>query len=106
MFRSCKILHYSIDDIEDNSILRRGIPVAHSIYGVPSTLSAANCMTYRVLEMALSLNHPEAVTVFTKQSLQVHCGQAMDVYCRENCICPSVEEYQEIAKKSMIESDP
>jgi geranylgeranyl diphosphate synthase type 3 len=106
MFRSCIILHCSIDDIEDNSILRRGIPVAQSIYGVPSTISAANCMTYRALEMALSLNHPEAVTVFTKQSLEVHRGMAMDIYWRENCICPSVEEYQETAKRSMIESNP
>ena len=28
-----------IDDIEDNSKLRRGVPVAHSIFGVPSTIN-------------------------------------------------------------------
>jgi geranylgeranyl diphosphate synthase type 3 len=105
MFRSCKILHYSIDDIEDNSILRRGIPVAHSIYGVPSTISAANCQIYRALEMVLSLNHSKAATVFTKQALELHHGQAMEIYWRENCVCPSVEEYLENAKRSMIESD-
>jgi len=31
-----------IDDIEDNSKLRRGIPVAHLIYGVPATINCAN----------------------------------------------------------------
>ena len=31
-----------IDDIEDDSTLRRGIPVAHSIYGVPTTINCAN----------------------------------------------------------------
>ncbi|XP_024617219.1 geranylgeranyl pyrophosphate synthase isoform X6 [Neophocaena asiaeorientalis asiaeorientalis] len=30
-----------IDDIEDNSKLRRGFPVAHSIYGIPSVINSA-----------------------------------------------------------------
>ena len=30
----CIILHCRIDDIQDNSILRRGIPAAHTVYGV------------------------------------------------------------------------
>lgn len=31
-----------IDDIEDNSTLRRGNPVAHSIFGVPAVINTAN----------------------------------------------------------------
>ncbi|KAG0700201.1 isoprenoid synthase domain-containing protein [Suillus ampliporus] len=31
-----------VDDIEDDSQLRRGIPVAHRIYGVPQTINTAN----------------------------------------------------------------
>ncbi|KAJ8586448.1 terpenoid synthase [Rhizopogon salebrosus TDB-379] len=31
-----------VDDIEDDSQLRRGIPVAHKIYGVPQTINTAN----------------------------------------------------------------
>ncbi|KAJ2809924.1 hypothetical protein FBU31_008099, partial [Coemansia sp. 'formosensis'] len=31
-----------IDDVEDNSDLRRGIPVTHKIYGVPMTINTAN----------------------------------------------------------------
>ena len=31
-----------VDDIEDNSRLRRGMPVAHSVFGVPATLNCAN----------------------------------------------------------------
>lgn len=48
-----------VDDIEDNSILRRGIPVAHSIYGVASTINAANYVYFLGLEKVLSLNHPQ-----------------------------------------------
>ena len=31
-----------VDDVEDNSQLRRGAPVAHKIYGVPQTINSAN----------------------------------------------------------------
>jgi len=48
-----------IDDIEDNSILRRGIPVAHSIYGVASAINAGNYVYFLGLEKVLGLNHPQ-----------------------------------------------
>lgn len=48
-----------IDDIQDNSILRRGIPVAHSIYGVASTINAANYVMFIALEKVNSLQNLE-----------------------------------------------
>lgn len=50
---------FSIDDIQDNSILRRGIPVAHAIYGVARTISAANYVMFIALERVIALNHPQ-----------------------------------------------
>lgn len=50
---------FRIDDIQDNSILRRGIPVAHSIYGVASTINAANYAMITALEKTLNLGHPQ-----------------------------------------------
>lgn len=50
---------YRIDDIEDNSILRRGVPVAHSIYGVASTINAANYVLFLALEKVQQLGHPD-----------------------------------------------
>ena len=37
-----------IDDIEDNSQLRRGVPVAHSIFGIPTTINCANYVYFMV----------------------------------------------------------
>ncbi len=54
-----------IDDIEDNSKLRRGIPVAHHIFGVPSTINSANYVYFLGLEKTLKLGHPDATKVFT-----------------------------------------
>lgn len=31
-----------MDDVEDDSQLRRGAPVAHKIYGIPQTINTAN----------------------------------------------------------------
>jgi len=85
-----------IDDIEDNSILRRGIPVAHKIYGVPHTINSANYIYFLGLQKVLGLDHPEATTIFTDQLLELHKGQGMDIYWRDSFICPTEEEYSKM----------
>lgn len=52
------MIFFRIDDIQDNSILRRGIPVAHSVYGIASSLSAANYVLFIALERVINLQHP------------------------------------------------
>ncbi|XP_014678637.1 PREDICTED: geranylgeranyl pyrophosphate synthase-like [Priapulus caudatus] len=82
-----------IDDIEDNSILRRGQPVAHAIYGVASTINAANYVYFLGLEKAVSLSHPDCTKVFTDQLLELHRGQGMDIHWRDTYTCPTEEQY-------------
>ncbi|XP_061692956.1 geranylgeranyl pyrophosphate synthase isoform X2 [Syngnathoides biaculeatus] len=83
-----------IDDIEDNSNLRRGFPVAHSIYGVPSVINSANYVYFLGLEKVLTLDNPEAVRVFTRQLLELHRGQGLDIYWRDTYTCPTEQEYR------------
>ncbi|XP_056464720.1 geranylgeranyl pyrophosphate synthase isoform X1 [Gadus chalcogrammus] len=83
-----------IDDIEDSSTLRRGFPVAHSIYGVPSVINSANYVYFLGLEKVLTLEHPEAVRVFTRQLLELHRGQGLDIHWRDTYTCPSEQEYR------------
>ena len=61
-----------IDDIEDGSKLRRGFPVAHSIYGVPSVINSANYVYILGLEKVLTLQDPGAVKVVIY--LTFHCN--------------------------------
>jgi geranylgeranyl diphosphate synthase type 3 len=96
----CIILCCRIDDMQDNSILRRGISAAHTVYGVPRTINAANYALFIGLNRLQSLNHPEAMALCTEHLLEVYHGQGMEIYWRDNNTCPSVEEYKEIAKKS------
>lgn len=83
-----------LDDIEDSATLRRGIPVAHAIYGVPSTINAGCYAMFMALERVVSLNHMEAIKVYTEQILDLHRGQGMELYWRDNFVCPTEEEYK------------
>ncbi|XP_072293242.1 geranylgeranyl pyrophosphate synthase [Eucyclogobius newberryi] len=83
-----------IDDIEDSSKLRRGFPVAHSIYGIPSVINSANYVYFLGLEKVLTLEHPEAVKVFSSQLLELHRGQGLDIFWRDTYTCPTEEEYR------------
>ncbi|XP_034193431.1 geranylgeranyl pyrophosphate synthase quemao isoform X1 [Osmia lignaria lignaria] len=94
-----QLLHTSsllIDDIQDNSVLRRGIPVAHNIYGTASTINAANYVIFIALERVLALNHPEGTQVYVEQLLELHRGQGMEIYWRDNYICPSETAYKQM----------
>ncbi|XP_032667449.1 geranylgeranyl pyrophosphate synthase [Odontomachus brunneus] len=91
------ILHNSsilLDDIEDNAILRRGIPAAHSVYGIAHTINASNYAIIIALEKVMALQHPEAIKIFTEQLLELHRGQGADIYWRDNHICPTEFEYR------------
>ncbi|KAL5018511.1 hypothetical protein ScPMuIL_004233 [Solemya velum] len=85
-----------IDDIEDNSQLRRGIPVAHLIYGNAHTINCANYVYFLGLEKVLKLNKPEGARIFAEEGVEIHIGQGMDIYWRESVVCPTVDEYKEM----------
>ncbi|KAK2717722.1 terpene synthase-like isoform X1 [Artemia franciscana] len=85
-----------LDDIEDASTLRRGLPVAHAIYGMPSTINCANYVCFIALQKVLALGKSEATKVYCEQMLELHRGQGMEIYWRDSFSCPSEEEYKEI----------
>jgi len=73
-----RMLHTSsllVDDIEDNSDLRRGIPVAHSIFGIPQTFNSANYVYFQALKEVRDMRNPEALDAFVDELLNLHRGQ-------------------------------
>ncbi|KAL4884272.1 isoprenoid synthase domain-containing protein [Aspergillus karnatakaensis] len=95
--RAVGLLHVAsllIDDIEDYSKLRRGFPVAHSIFGIPQTINAANYAYFQAQSEVLKLRRCEdALRIFTDELLRLHRGQGMDLYWRDSLTCPSEDEY-------------
>jgi geranylgeranyl diphosphate synthase type 3 len=63
---------HSVDDVEDSSILRRGIPVAHSIFGTPQTINSANYIYFKALQDLLVMNNPKLIEIFTEELLNLH----------------------------------
>lgn len=85
-----------IDDVEDNSILRRGLPVAHTLFGVPQTINSANYVYFCALEELQKLNNQQALNHFAEELLNLHRGQGMDLFWRDTLTCPSEDEYLEM----------
>ncbi|KAH7637710.1 geranylgeranyl pyrophosphate synthase-like [Dermatophagoides farinae] len=93
-----EMLHNSRSMIlKDNATLRRGIPVAHNIFGIASTINSANYVYFlsadKLIKEFPSAIMPKAITIFTEQLLELHRGQGMDIYWRDSYTCPSEEQY-------------
>lgn len=86
-----------VDDIQDNSTLRRGRPVAHSVFGVAQTINSANFVYFLALAELQKLRHfKEATEIFTTEMLALHRGQGMDLFWRDTLSCPTEDDYLEM----------
>ena len=112
-----EILHNSsllIDDIEDNSESRRGIKSAHVVFGLPMTINTANYMYFKAMSL-LDLLPPvqlfkqhnvssiellelraQLTKIFVDEMLNLHRGQGLDIYWRDNGIVPTEKMYFEM----------
>jgi geranylgeranyl diphosphate synthase type 3 len=85
-----------VDDVEDSSLLRRGLPVAHSIFGTAQTINSANYIYFRALDELQKLKSPKAITIYTEELLCLHRGQGMDLFWRDTLTCPNEDDYLEM----------
>ncbi|KAG0305864.1 geranylgeranyl pyrophosphate synthetase [Dissophora globulifera] len=91
-----KMLHTAIllvDDIEDGSVLRRGEPAAHKIFGIPATINCANYVYFMALAELTKIHNSDMISIFTEELLRLHRGQGMDLLWRDSMSCPTEEEY-------------
>ncbi|TKA73210.1 hypothetical protein B0A55_07775 [Friedmanniomyces simplex] len=93
-----------IDDVEDSSVLRRGVPVAHKIFGAAQTINCANYIYFCALRELGGLRgvpgggggSETAVGIYTEELLNLHRGQGMDLFWRDTLTCPSEDDYLEM----------
>lgn len=79
-----------IDDIEDNSLIRRGEDCIHIRYGSDLAINAANTLYF--LPALLVFKHPELNTnqkceiseLINQGFIQGHLGQGLDIYWSKN----------------------
>ncbi|OKL57729.1 hypothetical protein UA08_07231 [Talaromyces atroroseus] len=82
-----------IDDIQDQSLLRRGQPVAHSIFGTAQTMNSGNYIYFTALREIQQLNNPQAIDIYVNSLIDLHRGQGMELFWRDSLMCPTEEEY-------------
>mgnify|MGYP001039025046 CR=1 FL=1 len=108
-----------IDDIEDNSQFRRGMPTAHTKFGVPLTINCGNLMYFVALQKAqidlsnlygrlhteVNLDRLKFDTsqILIKEMLNLHHGQGLDIYWRDYLLqsteeLPSIQDYLQMVK--------
>lgn len=109
-----------IDDIEDDSTLRRGNTCAHIKYGIPAALNSGNLMYFVAIQKAFSSlsrfytkNNPndeaglavvknKLLDIFMEEMVNLHTGQGYDIYWRDNLEdimrkgLPTIEEYLKV----------
>lgn len=91
-----------IDDIQDNSKFRRTALATHEVYGVASTINSANYVYFQAQDKLHKLKcWPKAFEVFNAELMNLHRGQGMELYWRDNLLPPSEADYlQMIANKT------
>lgn len=87
-----------IDDIQDNAEKRNGISAAHSVYGIPLTISAAHYVIFNALKRITNL-HPEAPIISITKILESIKGQGIEIVWRDTFMCPSEADYKKMIEK-------
>lgn len=92
----------SIDDIQDNTKFRRGLPSAHKVFGVAQTINSANYVYFEAQQHLLNLpDWPKAMKTFNEEMMNLHRGQGMELYWRDTNQPPSEAGYlQMISNKT------
>ncbi|GFF64236.1 ophiobolin F synthase [Aspergillus lentulus] len=81
-----------LDDIQDGSLLRRGRPAVHEIFGVGQTINSACFHINNALRLVQQLS-PSAVLIFSEQMAHLYTGQAHDISWASHRIIPTEEDY-------------
>ena len=100
LFQNFALIH---DDIEDNSLMRRGKAALHRLHGIPLALNAGDNMLCLVYHTLLSNRSPlgdelsfRILQLFNEVAKQTFEGQAMDIGWVIHDVFPDRNEYQKM----------
>ena len=82
-----------IDDIEDNSIMRRNQPCSHIKYGIPLAINSGYFSIFKTLIIIQENFNKETLNNIIEYLYYIHQGQGMDIYYTQHKMIPSLEDY-------------
>ncbi|GLB11827.1 hypothetical protein AtubIFM57258_008699 [Aspergillus tubingensis] len=82
-----------IDDIEDDSMLRRGKPAAHLVFGKSQTINSATYLFAKASRDLDQLQQDACKAAFLDELETLALGQALDLHWKFQKKCPTTSEY-------------
>jgi geranylgeranyl pyrophosphate synthase len=84
-----------LDDMQDNSLLRRGSPATHCIFGNAQSINSATYMVVNICLVLERMPHPGlgAIDVLLNGLKELALGQSWELKWKFHLSCPSVQEY-------------
>ncbi|KAF3919199.1 Dimethylallyltranstransferase [Arthrobotrys entomopaga] len=101
-----RILHTAsimLDDMEDNSPLRRGKDAAHIVYGTPQTINSSNYLIVWAMNEVSKLGNSTCLSVLFEELRNSLIGQSFEMKWRDDVTCPTEEQYIDMIEKSFCE---
>ncbi|KAL3432227.1 isoprenoid synthase domain-containing protein [Aspergillus tetrazonus] len=101
--QSCQAIATTVGMAHNASLLSEGgVPCAHEVFGIAQTINSANYVYFLAQDQLFRLrNWPQAISVFNEEMVNLHCGQGMELFWRDNLLPPSMDDYlQMIANKT------
>eukprot|EP01129_Flabellula_baltica_P014157 TRINITY_DN6722_c0_g1_i1.p1 TRINITY_DN6722_c0_g1~~TRINITY_DN6722_c0_g1_i1.p1 ORF type:complete len:355 (-),score=96.89 TRINITY_DN6722_c0_g1_i1:1018-2082(-) len=99
----CEIVHNGslvIDDIEDDSMMRRGKDCVHLIYGNDVAINAGCFMYFAPLVVLKEMNGRvssealiKAYELYSEEMIKIHLGQGLDIWWHRGNSDPTIEQY-------------
>jgi len=86
------------DDLVDGAALRRGKPVAHSIWGAPTAVLVGDFLLARSLSIAAETGIPEIIKVIAEITENMSQGEIQQLF-RKGALDISEKEYMEVIQQ-------
>nr|XP_026492749.1 geranylgeranyl pyrophosphate synthase-like [Vanessa tameamea] len=86
-----------IDDIQDDARVRRGLPAAYFVYGVPLVINTSLHVFFAGMVKAAKLC-PKGDQLVAKNALDACRGQGIEIYWRDRFVCPTEEQYRRMVE--------
>jgi len=101
----CELVHNGtlcVDDIEDDSKMRRGKPCLHLIYKVDLSINVGNAMYFMPLAQFRDLHRNKLVStevllrayeLYSEEMTNLHLGQGLDIWWHQGHSMPNDQQY-------------
>lgn len=94
--RVIDLLHNSsliLDDIQDNSPMRRGKTATHLVFGEAQAINSATFLYVRVVQEVQATGNAALMAVVLEELEDLHVGQSWDLHWKYNLKWPTMDEY-------------